>query len=136
MQRNDMARKIKCQVDGSELLDIVKFGEVFYEDMTIEVPEFQKITTILSDVTKINPITITVKIRRDSDTIKNIRDWRKNREIKDVTVVETDGTGVEYHRTLLPSCECGNMKLPEYDAASPTYAQAEFIIYPYDRIDL
>lgn len=136
MQRNDQARKTKVIIDGSEILDLVKLGEINFEDLSVEVPSFDKIRTILSGTEKINPITMNFKIRRDSETIKLIRAWRSNRQIKDVTIIETDGTGVEYHRLLLPQCEAGNMKLPEYDASSPTYAQAEIVIYPFDRIDI
>lgn len=136
MQKSDQARKIKLIVDGSELLDLVRFGEIFYEDLSVEVPSFDKIRTILAGTEKITPIVCTFKIRRDSETINVIRNWRSQRQIKDCIVVETDGTATEYHRILFPQCEAGNMKLPEFDASAPTYAQAEITFYPNDRIDI
>lgn len=131
-QRSDMARKIKFQADGVELVDLVKFGEINLEELTVEVPSYTKIVTILSGTRKINPITVTFKVRRDSAVIKQLEDWRVNRLIKDVTVIETDGTGTEYFRWLMPACELGNMKIPEADHASPTYAQREYTLYPED----
>ena len=119
-QRADMARKIKFQADGVELVDLVKFGEINLEELTVEVPSYNKIVTILSGTRKINPITLTFKIRRDSIVLKTLKSWWINREIHDSTIIETDGTGTEYNRWLMPSCELGNAKFPEYDAASPT----------------
>ena len=134
MQKNDQIRKIKINIDGKELLDLVKFGEINLESISAEVPSFDRIRTILSGTIKINPIVCTFKIRRDSETVKILRDWEMLNQIKDVIIVETDGTGVEYNRILLPATEGGSIKLPEYDAANPAYSQAEITLYPDDVI--
>jgi hypothetical protein len=135
-QANDMVRKLKIQIAGNEQVDLIKFGELNFEDIPVEVPSYKKIVTILAGINKVNPIPCTFKIQRNTTTLKDLNSWRTNREIKDVTVIETDGTGTEYHRWILIQCEAGNMKLPEYDAASPTYAQAEITLYPFDIIEI
>lgn len=130
MQENRMVRKIKLKVEGNELKELIKFGELNQEDIKAEVPTFDRIVTIVAGVEKIAPIPITFLVRRDDPTIKFLKDWRDNREIKDVTAVAYDGHGAEYERTLFSQCELSDPKLPEYDALNPTFAQAEFTLLP------
>lgn len=135
MQQNDMVRKIKMQVDGGAMVDLIRVGEINLEDASPqEVPSFDRVVTVLSGVTKINPVDISFKIRRNSDTITVVEKWCSKNEVKDVILIETDGHGAEYQRKILPSCEAGNLVLPEYDAAAPVFAQVNITIFPFNVI--
>lgn len=136
MQNNDMIRKIVINVEGNQLGDLIKFGEIFIEDISVEIPSLKKIVTILAGINKINPVICAFKLQRNSITENFIRSWVEDREVKDISVIEVDGTGIEYGRILLKDCEAGNIKLPEYDATSPTFAQLEVTFYPYDILEL
>jgi hypothetical protein len=131
-----MARKVKIKAEGTELKELIKFGEINQEDISVEVPTFDRIVTILADVEKLNPIPMSFLIRRDDPTLTFLKTWREDREIKDVSVIEYDGTGTEYNRLLMSQCELGNAKIPEYAAESPTYAQVEFTLYPVEILPI
>jgi hypothetical protein len=136
LQENRMARKVKIKAEGTELKELIKFGEINQEDISVEVPMFDRIVTILAGVEKLAPIPMSFLVRRDDPTLIFLKTWREDREIKDVTVIEYDGTGTEYSRLLMSQCELGNAKIPEYTAESPTYAQVEFTLYPVEILPI
>jgi hypothetical protein len=136
MQESRMLRKIKMVVEGTELKELVKFGEVNQEDITGEVPLFDRIVTIVAGVEKIAPIPLTFRIERDNPTTKFLKTWRNDREVKDVTVVEVDGHGIEYNRLLISQCELANLKLPEYGAEAPVFAQIEVTLLPTEILPI
>lgn len=136
MQSNDTVRKIILEVNGDELTDLVRFGEIFVEDIPVEVPSLKRIVTILAGVNKINPIACSFKLQRNGLTKNLLQTWVEDKKIKDITVIEVDGSGVENGRMLLKDCEAGNLKFPEYDASSPIYSQAEITFYPFDVLTL
>jgi len=136
MQSNDMAEKKKVIIDGEELTGLVNAGEIALEKSTIDVPEFSRIRQIQSGIIRVPMWEVTYKIARGTDTMKFIRDWYFNDEVKDVTVIRTDAHGDEFARTLLPSCECIKYTEPQFDAANPTYAQASITLLPWDVIPL
>ena len=134
MQTHDMAEKVKILVDGEELPGLVNFGELVVEKATIEVPEFHKIRNIQSGISKIPMIDATYKLGRTTKTLKFLRDWYYNDESHDITKVRCDAHGVEFARTLLPSCECVKYFEPAFDGASPTYAQVQTKFVPWDVV--
>jgi len=136
MQSSDMSRRIKIQVGDVEFSDIIRVGEIFLEDIKTEVPSLRTIVTVKSGVTKIPPIPIAIKIRRDSSNLLFLNNWRDNDEVKDVSAIEIDGHGEEYDRMIFSQCELVDRKLPEYAAENPTFAQAEFTLLPLNIIDL
>lgn len=136
MQENRMARKVKIVAEGTEVKELIKFGEINQEDITTEVPTFDRIVTILAGVEKLAPIPMTFLIRRDDPTLTFLKQWRDDKEIKDVSVVEYDGHGIEYNRQLMSQCELGNAKIPEYSAESPVYAQVEFTLFPTEILPI
>lgn len=136
MQSNDMAEKKRVIIDGEELPGLVFAGELSLEKGSIEVPEFKKIRVIQNGVSKTPPQELRYKIARGTNTLKFIKDWYFNDEVKDVTIIRTDAHGVEFGRTLLPQCECFQYTEPETDAASPNYAQSTIVLLPWDVIPL
>lgn len=131
-QSYDMAEKNRVFVDGEELAGLVNFGEVSLEVNQIEVPEFEITRLIDSGVKKIPAIELTYKLSRESKTLKILQNWFFNKESHDITKVRVDAGGVEFARTLFPSCRCVGYTEPAYDAASPTYAQCKIKLAPWD----
>lgn len=132
MQRNDLAEKKRVYIDGEEIAGLVRIAEINLEKGQLEVPEFSKIRRIQNGITTIPAIEMTYKIAKDTNTLAFFKDWYFKNQEKDVTVVRTDAAGVEFARTLLPSCECVQYREPEFDASSPTYAQVTVTLAPWD----
>jgi hypothetical protein len=135
-QRNDLAEKKRIGFDGVEVPGLVNFAEVPLEKGQLEVPEFSRIRKIQNGISTVPAIEMTYKIARDTDTLAFFRDWFLQDEVKDVTVIRTDAAGVEFARTLLPSCECVRYSEPAFDAANPTYAQVMITILPWDVLPI
>jgi len=131
-QSYDMAEKVRVNIDGDELAGLVNFAELTLEVNQIEVPEFEITRLIDSGVRKIPAIELTYKISRESKTLKFLQNWFFNRETHDITKVRVDAGGVEFARTLFPSCRCVGYTEPPYDASSPTYAQCKIKLAPWD----
>lgn len=131
-QSYDMAEKVRIYIDGEELPGLVNFGELTMEISQIEVPEFEITRIIDSGVRKIPAIELTFKLARESKTLKYLQDWFFNKETHDLTKVRVDAGGVEFGRTLFPSCRCVTYNEPPYDAAAPTYAQCKIKLVPWD----
>jgi len=136
MQRNDLAEKKKVFIDGEEIPGLVSFQEIVLEKGQLEVPEFSKIRRIQNGITTIPAVEMTYKISKDTNTLKFFRDWFNKDEEHDVTVVRTDAAGMEFARTLLPSCECVRYMEPAFDAANPTYAQVQATLAPWDVLPI
>lgn len=132
MQRNDMAEKKRILIDGEEIPGLVSIAEIPLEKGQLEVPEFAKIRRIQNGISTMPAIEMTYKIARDTETLDFFKDWYFGDEQKDVTIIRTDGAGVEFARTLMPSCECVRYVEPEFDAANPVFAQVRVTILPWD----
>lgn len=132
MQNNDLARKIKLEIDGIERTNLVQFGEINREKTTAEVPSFAKLRSIQTGVDIIPPIEAGFKNQRNSDVNKFLRDWYENSEVKDVVVIETDGSGTEIDRMILSSVELSRYNLEEYAGESPSYYRINITMLPYD----
>lgn len=131
-----MASKAKIMWDGIEKAGLVSLNEISLEKSTIEVPEFKKIRQIQSDITKIPAIELKYKTDRNTDTLKFFEDWYFNNEVKDGTIINTDASGTEYARKLIPQCECLKIVYPPYDASNPTYANIVVTVLPWDIIPI
>ena len=131
-QSYDMAEKVKVWIDGEELPGLVNFGELSLEVNQIEVPEFEITRLIDSGVRKIPAQELTFKLSRESKTLKYLQNWFFDKESHDMTKVRVDAGGVEFARTLYPSCRCVGYTEPAYDAANPTYAQCKIKLAPWD----
>jgi hypothetical protein len=134
MQQHDMAVKVRLEIDGIERKDLVAIEEISSEKGIVEVPEFDRKRKIADGVIDVPLLNCKFKIQRNSDTIKYFKDWYFNNQIKDVTKIQTDGHGSEFMRTEYPSCECAKYTETVYEGASPTYAQIDVILVPYDII--
>jgi len=132
MQKNDMARKIKIEIDGLERANLVHVGAIERNQVTAEVPEFAKLKTIITGVDTIPPIDFGFKYTRDSETKQFIKDWYVKNQIKNVILVEVDGSGSEIDRITLLQCECSKYSLPEYAAEAPNYYRIDITLLPYD----
>jgi len=132
MQRNDLAEKKRITFDGEEIPGLVNFQELSLEKGQLEVPEFSKIRRIQNGITTIPPVDLTYKIAKETNTLKFFRDWYGRDEEKDVVIIRTDASGVEFARTLLPSCECVRYLEPAFDASNPTFAQVQVTLVPWD----
>jgi hypothetical protein len=136
MQKNDMARKIKIEIGGEEVPNLVHFGAIERNQVTAEVPSFDKLRTIITGVDTIPPIDMGFKYTRDSETKLFWRNWYEKNQIKDVVVIEVDGTGAEIDRITLLQCECSKYTLPEYTGESPAYFRVDITILPNDILEL
>jgi hypothetical protein len=134
MQKGAMAEKKKVFIDGEEIPGLVSVQELVLEKGTIEVPEFHKIRQIQNGISRIPAVELTYKVERNSKTLKFWKDWYKKDEVHDVTIVSCDAHGVEFDRDLLPGCECNKFGRPNFDGASPTYAQLNVRIIPWDVV--
>lgn len=132
MQKNDMAEKKRLLVDGEELPGLVRVAEVSVEYGELEVPEFNKTRRITNGVAAIPTIEATYKVSRDTTTLAFLKRWHAEKETHDVTVVYTDGHGVEYDRDLWPRVELSAMGRPAYEAQTPVYAQVTVRFVPWD----
>lgn len=135
-QKNDLAEKRRLLFDGEEKPGLVKMGEFSLENGTIEVPEVDSVSEVQNGVTKIPPLEATYKIQRNGNVDKFFRDYFINKEVKDITVIRMDASGVEFGRFLLQGCECVKYSYPEYAAESPTYANVPVKFVPYKYIPL
>lgn len=136
MQTNDMAEKRRILADGTEIPGLVNVGDIILEEGVLEVPEFSKIRKIKNGITMIPTIPLIYKTNRGTETLKFFQDWKNNNEVKDVTLIRTDAHGAEFARQLWSGCEISKITYPAYDATSPTYAQIQIDILPYDVVDL
>jgi len=137
MQNNDQAEKQILIVEGEILEGLTNLNELTSEEGTVEVPEFGKKRIISNGVKTIPPIEGTVKVRRNSKTMKLLADWYNLDQTKDCIVVTTDADGQEIKRNLYPDCECVMAtKSGAYDAANPTFAQEKFRLLPWDVIEI
>lgn len=136
MQTKDMVEKKKVLIDNVEIPGLVSFGESGIEDGEVEVPGFDRIVTIANGTGKVLPVDAIYKVRRDSETMDFFKNWKFKGQQKDVTVIRTDASGVEFGRTLLPSTECSKFTEPAYDASNPEYAKISVRLLPYDYIPI
>lgn len=136
MQKNDLAEKKKIMIDGVEIPGLLNVQEIPLEKGQLEVPEFSKIRRIQNGMSTIPAVELTYKIQRDTETLNFMKDWYLKDESKDVTIIRTDGGGVEFARTLLPQSECVRYYEPPYDAAAPTFAQVQITLCPWDVIPI
>jgi len=134
MQKNAQADKRKLQFDGDEIPGLVNVSDVVLEKGQIEVPEFKVKRKISDGVTTIPALDLVYRLDRDTKTQKFFDAWWDNDEIKDVTVIYTDGHGLEFRRELWTSCELVKKSAPAYDALTPTYMQYQLTILPWDII--
>lgn len=134
MQNGSMAAKVKVLFDGEEIPGLVKFGEKPLENGMIEVPSFGRINKVHNGVTTMPEISLTYETQRGTKTRKFMRDWFLNKEVKDVTVIKCDATGVEFEREIWPSTECRKFSEPEVDFSNVSYARVEITLLPYDII--
>ncbi len=135
-QRNDLAEKKKVMIDGVEIPGLLNVQEIPLEKGQLEVPEFSKIRRIQNGMSTIPPVELTYKIQRDTETLDFMKGWYLNDESKDVTIIRTDGSGIEFARTLLPQSECVRYYEPPYDAAAPTFAQVQITLCPWDILPI
>lgn len=135
-QRNDLAEKKKVMIDGVEIPGLLNVQEIPLEKGQLEVPEFSKIRRIQNGMATIPPVELTYKIQRDTETLDFMKEWFLKDESKDVTIIRTDGSGVEFARTLLPQSECVRYYEPPYDAAAPTFAQVQITLCPWDIVPI
>jgi hypothetical protein len=133
-QRNDLAEKKRVLVDGYEVPGLTYVGEVTMEKGVIEVPEFKRIRNIQNGVSKVPVLELRYKISKGGNALSTFRSWYLNDEVHDVTVIRTDASGTEFARDSCPSSECVKFKEPDYDAASPKYAQLEVTLLPFDFV--
>lgn len=116
MQKNDMALKRKVLIDGEEVPGLVESSALKDEEGVVEVPSFNRKHPIKDGVKLFDPIDLTYKVSRDTNTTKVFYDWFNKNEYHDVTVINTDATGVEVDKFLLRDCECKKYDARPYNA--------------------
>lgn len=132
MQNGSMAGKVKVLYDGEEIEGLTRFGDVPLENGTIDVPTFNHIRKVQSGVTTMPEVRLTYETRRNTKTRKFFKDYFHKKEKHDVTIIRCDADGVEYDRELWSAVECNHFSENEFDAGSPTYAQINVTLLPYD----
>lgn len=136
MQKAAQGEKKRLIWDGVEWPGLVRVGEINMEMGQIDIPGFKIKRKISDGVVTIPAVEATYRIDRDTDTKERIDNWWKNKEIKEGTLIKTDGHGVEHSRQLLTQCEIVKRMEPEYDAEAPKYMQYQIIVLPWDIIDV
>lgn len=136
MQKAAQAAKYKINWDGVEVPGLVMVGEKTLERGQLEIPGFKVKRKISDGVDVIPALELTYRLDRDTMTRQFIDDWWSNDEIKEGTLICTDGHGIEYKRQLLTQCELVKKTEPAYDALTPTYMQYNIIVLPWDIIDV
>ena len=116
LQKNDMALKRKVLIDGEEVPGLVECSPLKDEEGVVEVPSFSRKHPIKDGVKLFDPLDMTYKVARDTNTVKVFSDWFYKDEYHDVTVVNTDATGAEVNRWLLRDCECKKHDTRAYNA--------------------
>ena len=132
MQNGSMAGKVRVLYDGEEIEGLTRFGGVPFENGMIEVPTFNRIRKIQSGVTTMPEVELVYETRRNTNTRKFFKDFYHKKEKHDVTVIRCDADGTEYDRELWSAVECNKFSENEFDAGSPTYAQINVTLLPYD----
>lgn len=121
MNRNEIGMKRKIFVDGQELPGLVETGPMNDEEGVVEVPGFGRKVEIKDGVKKFGALDATYKVQPDTITKQFFRDWYYKNEVHDVVVVNTDATGVDVDKWLLPDCECAQYNEREFNAGSVTW---------------
>jgi hypothetical protein len=121
MQSNDLGLKRRVLVDGEEIPGLVETSEIMDEEGVIEVPGFKRKIEVKDGVSKLAPIDLLYKVQRDSNTDVTLRNWKYNDELHDVTIINTDSTGIEVDRILFRECECKKYNKRAYKAESPEF---------------
>lgn len=137
MQAGAMGQKIRLEWDGEEKAGLISIAEIPLEKLTAEVPGFGKIFSITNGTIRI-PDSIPMSYRgdRDSDTREFLRDWYFNDEVKDGTLIATDGHGVEFERFQLLSCELRSQTIQGWEAGTPAPAVIPCVVIPQNVVKL
>lgn len=130
--KGDMVEKKILVVDGEVLEGLVSMDEYPLEEGVIDVPGQNKTVPVKNGVTKIPPVSMVFKIKRNSKTLKILLDWKNKNEYHDCVVIKTDGAGAEFGRELWDNVECSKYAGPAYDASAPVFAQAAITLLPED----
>lgn len=130
MAKNDQAEKKQLLADGNELPGLVNLGEYIIEDGTIRVPGLKTDVPVRNGVQVVPEIEAVFKITRGSETLQILKDWYYKNETHEITIIRTDGAGIEFAREIWQNVECGKIGTPGFDASSPTYAQISVKFLP------
>jgi hypothetical protein len=132
--KSDQVEKIRMLVDGDDILGLINMDEAEVSFGVVEIPGLNKITPVSNGVKTIPQIPGTVKIPRDSNSLKFFEDWFEKRETHEVTIIRTDGSGKEIQRQLWPNTELSRFNGPAYDASAPVTAAQNVTFLPEDII--
>jgi len=121
MQDQNLAKKIKIEIDGEEIPGLVSLTEILDEEGLIEVSGFSRKVNISDGVKMLQPIDVVYKVERDTQTLVFFRDWYYNDERHDVTFIFTDATAVEVDRLVWPQCENTLFSKGDYDAGGVAF---------------
>lgn len=134
MQNNEMVEKKKALFDREEIPGLVSVDEISEEKRSVEVPGFNKIRDVQSDITKLPQLVLKYKLENNTNTKQFFDDYFDKNETKDITIIRTDAHGVEFDRITWTQCEALTRTTPAYDAANPEYASVTMTFAPYDKI--
>ena len=96
---------------------LVETSDLIDQEGTVEVPGFNRKVDIKDGVKKVEPLDVVYKIQKDTNTLQYFYDWYRNNEDHDVTIINTDGTGVEVDRWLWADCEVTRFSERTFNAA-------------------
>ena len=117
MQPNSMALKRKILYDNEEVPGLVETSELKDEEGIVDAPAFNRIFKIKNGVKTFEPLDLVYRIDRTTNTRQFFLDFFQNNETKDMTIINTDGTGREMDRWLCRDCECSLFSERTYNAA-------------------
>lgn len=129
-----MVEKKKVKWDGVEIPGLVSVSEITREKRTVEVPFFDKIVDVQSNITKMPQITFVYKIERGRNTLEYFETFFAKNEVHDCEIIRTDAHGVEFNRKVYQDTEVMSDVEPSYDAASPDYAKVTFTVTVNDIV--
>lgn len=132
--KNDQVEKIITEVDNNELPGLIALDEYVVETDAVNVPGRDRTVPVSNGVIKIPSVGATYKINRNTVTYQILSDWFYKNEVKDMTIIKTDGAGNEFSRELWPNVQLSKFNGPAYDASAPVPAQVMVTFLPEDII--
>lgn len=119
MQRNTVVQKRKVEVDGEPLPNLKSLGEFKTTYGVVEIAAFDEKNDVTDGSIKLEPIPFAFNLKRDGIERNLLFTWHDKREQHDLTVIFTDGSGIEIVRWQLLDVEISEHGFGEYDASSP-----------------
>lgn len=133
MQRNTVVQKRKVEADGVPHPNLKSLGEFKTAYGVVEIAAFDEKNDVTDGSIKMEPIPFEFNLKRDGIEKDSLFKWHDKREQRDLTVIFTDGSGIEIVRWLLLDVEISEHGFGEYDAGAPDAFLIKGVFIPTGR---